>query len=107
MNNDTAVESGIGVGVGGNVVGVGAGGSGTVVAVGEDVTGVGAGGNTTGVDVGSGVGNTIGVGVGCCRLEVPPQAEIRQTTERRARLKGFPMESPLAVSSLRSEGSIT
>lgn len=95
MNNGTAVESGIGVGVGGNVVGVGAGGSGTGVAVGEDVSGVGAGGNTTGVEVGSGVGNTIGVGVGCCRLEVPPQAVSVKKTKRRARLKNLPIESSL------------
>ena len=108
MNIGTPVESGIGVGVGGNAVGVGAEGNGTGVAVGEDVTGIGGGGNATGVDVGSGVGNTIGVGVGCCGLEVPAQAtKVRQNTSMRAILKGFSMESSWAVRPSSLVGSIT
>jgi hypothetical protein len=55
---------GNGVGVGGNVTGVGVGnGVGKTIGVAVGC-GVGVGGNVTGVGVGSGVGNTIGVGVG-------------------------------------------
>jgi len=71
--------------------------------------GVAVGGNVTGVGVGRGVGNKMGVGVGCAamavrraasmvgwRLGLPPQAaKVRQTTEKSARLSSFRMGSSL------------